>query len=187
MTDEPTFPHADDDRRTEPVAEEENPFPPTHGEQHRVLPDGGHVTDATGPDAADPEEEKPFPPTYGVGGLSDANREWLEEHGHDLDHLVTLERLRRENPGEFALLASAVRDDNRRPVVAAVVHHGGSATYDDIEAYTSCTRRTVRNHAYHLRDNGVLELENSRVTVASFKTETLAVLAEDILSHFYEL
>lgn len=187
MQDKPTLSHDDTDDRTDPTPEEEKPFPPTRGEQpRRVLPDGGRVQ-ADADAATEPEEERPFPPTRGDSRLSRRNREWLAENNHDLDHLVTVERLRRENPGEFALLASAVRDDNRRPIVAAVVHYGGSATYDDIETYTSCTRRTVRNHAYALRDAGVLELENSRVTVAAFKTETLAVLAEDILSHFYEL
>jgi len=131
-----------------------------------------------------PKQERVFPDRYVVedGDL----REWLDTTDLDAERLVLVERLRRENPETWTRAAAACRTTTTRAVLAALVHEGGSAVYDDLTAYTSKTRRTVRNHVYDLRDDDVVAVEDGRPAILSFPDEPTEILVEDALSVFYE-
>lgn len=110
------------------------------------------------------------------------NVEWLATNDVEVDHLIRIERLRRENPEEYMELVSACKDQYRRAVIAGVVIADGEATYDDIFRYTPSTRRTVRKHVYGFRDAGVLEVTESRPATITFASEAVEVLAKDVVS-----
>lgn len=95
-----------------------------------------------------------------------------------------LEELRHEHAGVYSYLMECVRHDEKRRLLAALVNHSG-ATYDQLDAATGFSRRSTREHCYDLRDKGVVEITDSNIAFVSFRSEEIALLAEDALSFFF--
>lgn len=130
------------------------------------------------------EDERTFRTGLSVDLCRD-NLDWLATNDATVDHIVRIERLRRENPRIWIELASACQDQTRRGVIAALVHNDGDAPYDALMEYTSCTRRTIQNHVYALRDAAVLDVVDGRPATVTFASDAVELLATDTLSLFY--
>lgn len=128
--------------------------------------------------------ERSFP-DRGYSELRDSNMEWLANKNENVDHIVRIERLQREYHQEYAAMVAACENGNKRPVIAALLHHDGVATYNDLMEYTSISRRTVRNYAYELRDANVFTIEDGRPATVSFSSEAIEILTQDHLSKLY--
>lgn len=79
---------------------------------------------------------------------------------------------------------SAVREDEKCRLLAALVNHGGM-TYDELDGNTSLSRRRTREHVYDLRDHGIVEVVDSHIAIVHFTDEDTRILAEDALSFYF--
>lgn len=124
-------------------------------------------------------------PTLYREGLAEDNARWLAQADDDLDAVVRVERVRRQNPRVTLAVHSAVNDPEYRAILLGVVEAGG-ATYDDIEAFVTTSRRTMRRRVGALQEDGVLEVDaTAHPVVVTFATEAVALLAEDAFSLFF--
>lgn len=96
-----------------------------------------------------------------------------------------LEELRREYSSEYSVIMSAMREDEKRRIIAALVNHDG-LTYDDLDAATAVSRRRMRDRVYDLKDKGIVETTDSNITFVHFTNEDIKLLAEDTLSFFFD-
>ena len=140
------------------------------------------------PDARSVESEKrerSFPDRYVVGDRE--LREWLEGEDMDVEEIISVERLRRENPKTWVKVAASCQDQTTRAVLFGLVEEPGMATYDDLTEYTCCTRRTLRKHVYDLRDEGLVKVVDGRPAFIGFPDEATKLLVTEALNVFYEL
>lgn len=149
------------------------------------------MNDDTTPDANDPIErlhesasdkmDRSCPPSH----LSRDNLEWLSQQDIGMDHAIRLYRLQHDHPRIHAETVAACRDANRRPVLAALLHNDGRATYDELAVYASCSGRTIRRHIDALEDAGIVTRQHSRPVIVSFASEAAELLTNDALSRHY--
>lgn len=130
-------------------------------------------------------QERSFPDRHVVGDQE--LREWLEDEDLNAEDIIFVERLRRENPKTWAEVAAACQNPTARGVLAGLVEEREMATYDDLTEYTRCTRRTVRNHVYHLQDEGLVKVIDGRPAFIGFPDEATEILVKAALNVFYEL
>jgi hypothetical protein len=129
--------------------------------------------------------ERSFPDRYMVGDQE--LREWLEAEDLDAEKIIVVERLRRENPKTWAKSAASCQNPTTRAILAGLVEEREMATYDTLTEYTRCTRRTVRNHVYGLRDEGLVKVVEGRPAFIRFPDEATKLLIREALNVFYEL
>lgn len=119
------------------------------------------------------------------GELSRDNADWLATRDHGVDSLVRMERLRHENADAYLGLTAAMQDDKLRPVLIGLCQEGGTATYDDLENYTTVSRRTLKDRVYDLADDGVLAIDDTRPAVIHYPNDAVDALAKDVVSLYY--
>jgi len=131
--------------------------------------------------------EAPLHTTHSVAhSISDENKEYLQETDTDVDHVVTLDRLRRENGETYTQLVSCMDDEIDRKILASLTQHHGRITYEQLEAALPCSTRSIKEHVYKLCENGHLQ-RAGRPILVEYADETTALLAEDALNVFYDI
>lgn len=84
---------------------------------------------------------------------------------------------------QYNVITSKIEYSTYRGILACLVIRGGwQATYDELNEYTSCTRRKTRNAVYTLRDADVLHIEQTRPVMVSFASRGAFIAAEHVLS-----
>lgn len=118
--------------------------------------------------------------------ISLEQRAWVAEQGTSVEEVLRWQRLQMERPQVTgALMRSLFTGDEGRRALLLAVHDGGSATYEDVEAGTRFSRRTLRRRAVAMEDEGLLDIKQGRPTVIGWADEGVAVLAEHAL-HLWE-
>lgn len=118
--------------------------------------------------------------------VSDENIEYLRTNGMSLDHLITLDRVRRENGEQYAAIVSAMNDEIDRKIFATICQQHGRATYTDLENVLNFSIRSIKEHVYSLCEDGHLR-RSGRPTLVEFTDKKTALLAEDALNTFYDI
>lgn len=117
--------------------------------------------------------------------LSEDNTRWVAQQDRDVDSVVRIERIRKENPDLTLAIAEAVRDDQHRAVLMALAQGAGAETYDGIEPFMRCSRRTLKRRVRELEDMDIVTVDNSKPAVISYPSEPIELLVEDTLSMFF--
>jgi DNA-binding transcriptional ArsR family regulator len=89
-------------------------------------------------------------------------------------------RLKEEYRREYRTLWKSVAEETKRGISIALLR-AEPLFYDDLTEWTGTTRRTVRSHAYDLRDAGVLQVGGYPATV-SFSNDDLRLLAANVIA-----
>jgi len=117
--------------------------------------------------------------------LSDENEAWLQGRAVDLDRLVTVERLRHEQPDLVRSVHEiAAEGGTRARILRFLALQGESATcgYDELTAVVDIARRTVRYHAEALDEAGLVDRTSlGPSTAVEFTSAEAYVIASDIL------
>lgn len=116
--------------------------------------------------------------------LSDRLIRWLGREGYHAEHVIAIERIRRENPDVYRQFVISTGDKTSRRILAALVGNRGTATYSELDTVTGVSRDTIKRRLKPLRDAGAIEVSASRPPVVSFATEAAEVLASDALSYY---
>lgn len=118
--------------------------------------------------------------------LSESNAKWLATKDAGVNAVVSVQRVRQENPTVSLAVAEAVNDPDLRPIVMAVAQGGGVTTYDDIERLTTASRRTVKRRVRTLRDKGVLDVDaTAKPAAIHVPNDPTDLLIQDALSLFF--
>lgn len=119
-----------------------------------------------------------------VGQLSRDNLIWLSERTENLDTIVRLVRVFRENPDRVAAIMAAVNTPVKVKVLKALQAQNGSATYDDLTNYISgVSRKTVKRRVWELRDADVVEVGDGKPAVISWTFPADELIVPEILSY----
>jgi len=123
------------------------------------------------------------PPTT---ALDDENSAWIHARGEDLNHLVTVERLRHERPELVrAVHEVAAQDGVKASILRFLAFDGESATfgYDEIEAVVDVARRTVRYHVDALDERDLLHRTSlGPSTAVEWADEAAYLVANNVLA-----
>jgi len=122
----------------------------------------------------------------GTPSLSQENEQYLQENDYEVDHVVTLDRIRRENGETYTQLVSAMNDEIDRKIFATLSQLHGRATYDDLAERMHFSKRSIKEHVYKLDKDGHI-VRQSRPVIVMFADETTQLLAEDALNVFYDI
>jgi len=129
--------------------------------------------------------ETNFHDSHGVPpeGLSQENRSWLATRSRDLDRVVSVERIRDENPRAYVGVMRATDDDTKTRILRTIAVRHGSVTYDDLDDFVpDVTTRTIKTKVADLRDHDVLDVGEGRPAAIGFVDEDVALLVEDTLA-----
>jgi len=125
--------------------------------------------------------------THPLGSsLSTENLKYLEDSDTQVDNVVTLDRLRRENGETYTQLVSCMDDTIDRKILATLSQQQGRATYHDLDERIQCSLRSIKEHVYKLCEDGHIQ-RAGRPVLVEFADETTALLAEDALNVFYDI
>lgn len=125
--------------------------------------------------------------THPLGStLSTENLKYVEEDNTDVDDIVTLDRLRRENGETYTQLVSCMDNTIDRKILATLSQRHGRVTYKDLDERLQCSLRSIKEHVYALCEKGHLQ-RAGRPVLVEFADETTALLAEDALNVFYDI
>lgn len=121
----------------------------------------------------------------GVLPVCAENRKWLDGHESGADNLLTMQRLREENPRAVFALTNAVQKDTQRKILAALTLGLCGSTYEELDKYLTVSKRTQRKHVKKLEENGIVERVDSRSTAISFVSNEMEVLAAEMVSLYH--
>jgi len=105
-----------------------------------------------------------------------------QSKGVSSDELLTVQR---ENPEKYFACINAVQKQTKRGILQALVDNSGQATYEEIEAYLTVSRRSLRTHLKDLEEDDVIVRPNVRVSSAKFASLEARALASHALYCFY--
>jgi len=101
--------------------------------------------------------------------------------GFGWDAETELAQLQREHAEEFLALGEAIHHDTQRKILYGLVNGLGEASYHDLEAITTVSRRSLRKHVKRLEDKGLVERIDSRHYVIGFASYETRVLAQHLV------
>jgi len=129
--------------------------------------------------------ERNFHDSHGEGtpDIGQENRSWLATRGRDLRKVVSVERIRDENPRAYVGIMRATDDDTKTRILRTIVARQGTVTYDDLDGFVpDVTTRTIKTKVAELRDHDVLDVGEGRPAAIGFVDEDAALLVEDTLA-----
>jgi len=97
-----------------------------------------------------------------------------------------LTQLQRENATEYLALMEAIHHDTQRKILYGLVDGLGEASYRDLEAITTVSRRTLRKHTQRLEDDGIVERRDVNIGMVSFPSYELRALAQHMIYCYEE-
>ena len=125
--------------------------------------------------------EKTFPLAY--QGVPLSNQEWLRENGIDVNTIITLYRMRQENPEIYENALRCASDRNTLKIMKALSLSRKPLTYSELRDFTATTERTVRSKVKRLETDGIVIRSRSKPVNVSF-SEIGEIIVKDILTDY---
>lgn len=132
-----------------------------------------------------PYRERDFHDSHGVRAeaIGQENLSWLATRDKDLRKVVSVERIRDENPRAYVGIMRSTDDDTKTRILRTIVARQGTVTYGDLDEFVpDVTTRTIKSKVAELRDHDVLDVGDGRPAAIGFRNDDVALLVEDTLS-----